>query len=120
MSWPRKQDKKAGRMKKFTFSLERALSWRRTQARIEEWKLEQLHGERSALEAQRKALEREYSGALGVWVSAGPVTGKDLRGAIDALLAGRAVSGEQRPSLGCNIKWKAGNEPAYYHATTVA
>jgi peroxiredoxin len=45
-----------------------------------------------------------------------PVTGEDLRGAIDALLAGRSVNPEQRPSLGCNIKWKAGNEPAYYPA----
>jgi peroxiredoxin len=36
-----------------------------------------------------------------------PVTGKDLRGAIDAVLAGQAVSTDQRASLGCNIKWKA-------------
>jgi peroxiredoxin len=43
-----------------------------------------------------------------------PVTGADLRGAIDALLAGRPVNQDQRASLGCNIKWKAGNEPAYY------
>ncbi|HUX66005.1 MAG TPA: thioredoxin family protein [Terriglobales bacterium] len=35
-----------------------------------------------------------------------PVTGHDLRAALDALLAGQAVSPEQRPSLGCNIKWK--------------
>lgn len=35
-----------------------------------------------------------------------PVTGKDLRAAVDALLAGNAISGEQKPSLGCNIKWK--------------
>jgi peroxiredoxin len=50
-----------------------------------------------------------------------PVTGADLRAAIDALLAGKAVSQEQRPSLGCNIKWRSGNEPAYYPAaTTVA
>jgi peroxiredoxin len=50
-----------------------------------------------------------------------PVTGADLRAAIDALLAGRAVNPEQRASLGCNIKWKAGNEPAYYPAAaTVA
>jgi peroxiredoxin len=47
-----------------------------------------------------------------------PVTGADLRAAIDALLAGRPVNQEQRPSLGCNIKWKPGNEPAYY-ATAV-
>jgi peroxiredoxin len=43
-----------------------------------------------------------------------PVTGEDLRAAIDALLAGHTINSEQRPSLGCNIKWKAGNEPAYY------
>ena len=43
-----------------------------------------------------------------------PVTGADLRAAIDALLTGRAVPAEQRPSLGCNIKWKPGNEPAYF------
>ncbi len=35
-----------------------------------------------------------------------PVTGKDLRAAIDALLAGNAISSDQKPSLGCNIKWK--------------
>lgn len=43
-----------------------------------------------------------------------PVTGKDLRAAVDALLAGKQPSQEQTPSMGCNIKWKAGNEPAYY------
>ncbi len=36
-----------------------------------------------------------------------PVTGEDLRAAIDALLAGRPVSKQQKPSIGCNIKWKA-------------
>ncbi|MFY8221025.1 MAG: thioredoxin family protein [Pirellulales bacterium] len=43
-----------------------------------------------------------------------PVTGADLRAAIDALLSGHPVPTEQRPSLGCNIKWKPGNEPAYF------
>ena len=43
-----------------------------------------------------------------------PVTGADLRAAIDALLAGRPVNQDQRASLGCNIKWKPGNEPPYY------
>lgn len=43
-----------------------------------------------------------------------PVTGQDLRAAVDALLAGRTVSGDQHPSIGCNIKWKPGNEPAYF------
>jgi peroxiredoxin len=46
-----------------------------------------------------------------------PVTGIDLRGAIDALLESRAISPEQRPSLGCNIKWRKGNEPEYYLST---
>ena len=43
-----------------------------------------------------------------------PVTGADLRAAIDAVLAGKPVATEQRPSLGCNIKWKPGNEPSYF------
>ena len=43
-----------------------------------------------------------------------PVTGKDLRAAIDAVLAGRPVDARQRPSIGCNIKWKPGNEPDYF------
>ena len=43
-----------------------------------------------------------------------PVTGRDLRAAIDAVLAGKPVSPEQRPSLGCNIKWKPGRAPAYF------
>lgn len=42
-----------------------------------------------------------------------PVTGRDLRSAIDAVLAGQAVSSHQKPSVGCNIKWKKGNEPVY-------
>jgi thiol-disulfide isomerase/thioredoxin len=42
-----------------------------------------------------------------------PVKGSDLRAAIDAVLAGRPVDPHQRPSLGCNIKWKKGNEPPY-------
>jgi len=45
-----------------------------------------------------------------------PVTGSDLRGAIDALLAGRPPRDDQKPSIGCNIKWKAGHEPPYFHA----
>ena len=42
-----------------------------------------------------------------------PVTGKDLRAALDAVLAGKPVSPDQKPSIGCNIKWKSGNEPQY-------
>jgi peroxiredoxin len=44
------------------------------------------------------------------------VTGADLRAAVDAALGGRPVPIEQRPSLGCNIKWKAGNAPDYFAA----
>jgi len=43
-----------------------------------------------------------------------PVSGNDLRRALDALLAGTAVSPHQKPSIGCNIKWKPGNEPNYF------
>lgn len=43
-----------------------------------------------------------------------PVTGKDLRAALDAVLAGQPVPETQKPSMGCNIKWKAGNEPDYF------
>jgi len=43
-----------------------------------------------------------------------PVTGRDLRAAIDAVLAGRPAPADQRPSIGCNIKWKPGNEPDYF------
>jgi peroxiredoxin len=42
-----------------------------------------------------------------------PVTGSDLRAAIDAVLAGSPVNAQQWPSIGCNIKWKPGNEPDY-------
>lgn len=43
-----------------------------------------------------------------------PVTGRDLRAAIDAVLAGRPVPPGQKPSIGCNIKWKKGQEPSYF------
>ena len=43
-----------------------------------------------------------------------PVTGKDLRSALDALLANQSVDPDQKPSIGCNIKWKPGNEPPYF------
>ncbi len=42
-----------------------------------------------------------------------PVTGEDLRSAIDAVLEGRPVPRDQRPSVGCSIKWRPGNEPGY-------
>jgi len=43
-----------------------------------------------------------------------PVTGRDLRAACDALLAGREPPQPQVPSMGCNIKWKPGNEPEWF------
>lgn len=43
-----------------------------------------------------------------------PVTGSELRAALDAVLAGSAVAEGQIPSIGCNIKWKPGNEPEYF------
>ena len=43
-----------------------------------------------------------------------PVTGEDLRAALDAVLTGKPVPAQQKPSIGCNIKWKAGNEPPYF------
>jgi peroxiredoxin len=42
-----------------------------------------------------------------------PVTGRDLRAAIDAALAGKPVAGAQKPSIGCSIKWRPGNAPPY-------
>ena len=45
-----------------------------------------------------------------------PVTGEDLRAALDAVLAGQPHPENQQPSLGCNIKWKPGGEPDYFHA----
>jgi len=43
-----------------------------------------------------------------------PVTGHDLRAALDAVLGGEQVPAQQKPSIGCNIKWKAGSEPEYF------
>jgi len=43
-----------------------------------------------------------------------PVTGSNLRAALDAVLAGKPQAEKQIPSLGCNIKWRSGNEPVYY------
>ncbi len=42
-----------------------------------------------------------------------PLSGEDLRAALDAVLAGGQVSPQQKPSMGCSIKWKPGNEPDY-------
>lgn len=43
-----------------------------------------------------------------------PVTGEDLRRAVDAVLAGEPLSDDQQPSLGCNVKWQEGNAPDYF------
>jgi len=43
-----------------------------------------------------------------------PVTGQDLRAALDATLDGRQTAFDQKPSIGCNIKWKLGNAPEYF------
>jgi thiol-disulfide isomerase/thioredoxin len=43
-----------------------------------------------------------------------PLSGRDLRSALDAVLSGKPVTTEQRASIGCNIKWKPGNQPAYF------
>lgn len=47
-------------------------------------------------------------------------TGKDLRAALDALLAGQSAPQPQRPSIGCNIKWKPGKEPEYFNPAGVS
>ncbi len=49
-----------------------------------------------------------------------PVTGADLRAALDAVLAGAAPAEQQVPSIGCNIKWKPGNEPEYFNPAGTA
>ncbi len=46
----------------------------------------------------------------------GAADGKDLRAAIDLVLGGQAPGGDQKPSIGCNIKWVPGSEPAYFTA----
>jgi peroxiredoxin len=48
-----------------------------------------------------------------------PLTGKDLRQALDAIIANEAVSPDQHPSIGCNIKWKPGMEPDYFYSAQV-
>lgn len=48
-----------------------------------------------------------------------PITGEDLRRAVDAVLAGKSPADKQIPSIGCNIKWKSGHEPAYFNPAGV-
>jgi peroxiredoxin len=43
-----------------------------------------------------------------------PLSGEDLRAALEAVLTGGQISAQQKPSMGCNIKWKPGNEPEYF------
>ncbi len=47
-----------------------------------------------------------------------PITGEDLRAALDTVLSGNAVETDQKPSIGCNIKWIPGNEPDYFGVTS--
>ncbi len=64
-------------------------------------------------DAERKLVYRgQFDGARPGNTT--PVTGADLTRAVEALLAGKGIAPEQRPSMGCNIKWKAGNEPDYF------
>jgi peroxiredoxin len=48
-----------------------------------------------------------------------PLNGSDLRGALDQLLSGAELPADQRPSIGCNIKWKQGHEPTYFNPAGV-
>ena len=64
-------------------------------------------------DAQRKLVYRgQFDGARPG--APEPVTGADLRAAVDAVLAGKPVAKAQKASLGCNIKWRPGNEPDYF------
>ncbi len=49
-----------------------------------------------------------------------PVTGADLRAACDRVLAGKPIPADQKPSIGCNIKWKSGSEPSYFTGQATA
>lgn len=49
-----------------------------------------------------------------------PLSGSDLRAALDAILGGNSIPEPQKPSIGCNIKWKEGNEPEYFNPIGIA
>ncbi len=49
-----------------------------------------------------------------------PLTGKDLREALDSLLSGKPINAQQKPSIGCNIKWRPNMEPDYFNAAGVS
>ena len=64
--------------------------------------------------AQKLVYRGQMDGSRPKTDDAKPVTGEDLRRALDAVLSGAAVDTVQVPSLGCNIKWKVGEEPDYF------
>ena len=61
----------------------------------------------------RGQLDRSRPGRGPDRPGSGALNGADLRAALDAVLADGEVNPEQKPSIGCNIKWKPGNEPMY-------
>ena len=99
-------------------------------ARARGWKIAYLHDETQSVaksytaactpdfflfDAQRKLVYRGQFDASRP-NTAIQVTGADLRAALEALLVGKPIAKEQKASLGCNIKWRAGNEPEYFGA----
>ena len=62
----------------------------------------------------RGQLDRSRPGRGPDRPGSGVLNGADLRAALDAVLADQPVNAEQMPSIGCNIKWKPGHEPAYF------
>jgi len=100
------------------------------EARAQGWRFPYLHDETQSVaksytaactpdffvfDAQRKLVYRGQLDGSRPGNSI-PVTGADLRVAVDAVLAGKPVSPRQKASLGCNIKWRVGNEPEYFAA----
>ena len=70
-------------MKKFVFSLDRAMDWRRSQARLEETRLESLHAERSAIDARDAALKEELAASERALIAVPSATGFEMA-ALDA------------------------------------
>ena len=100
------------------------------EARAQGWRFPYLHDETQSVaksysaactpdffvfDAQRKLVYRGQLDGSRPGNSI-PSTGADLRAAVDAVLASKPVSPRQKASLGCNIKWRAGNEPEYFAA----
>lgn len=67
---------------------------------------------------QKLAYHGQFDDARPKSDTSPPVTGKDLRAALDAVVAGKPAP-QTRPSIGCNIKWHPENEPDYYGAQLV-